>query len=557
VALCAAIGKPDPYAGEVPIAYVTLKPGASASAAELVEHGRAHIAERAAVPREIHILKQMPITAVGKIHKPPLRIDAARRALVGAIGPLGLGAAVAKVEVMPDSKHGMLATIAIAGIPDTGRAGLEVQLKELLAPFVIRAEIVWTSGADQLHCQHTWAVLARATQPYADACRKPNSGRRGGVVECRADVRLQTRNQGRPRVVSALDALTLRGQPSLAMPKTLLRCSLCGQAAQKCTIGSLAVGRRLMSDWRTVVNAYTDMIEALRAGGDVSQPWRRFADAAAASHDNPPYHLRPLLRALQRLDLPQERVRLLEHGYGSGKSLLYLLTFGYRSVYGVDLGTDCAPLNRLLAEIHGMPGPHFFAYDGTRLPFANESFDFVFSQQVLEHVAPQVLEPYFAEEGRVLRSGGIAYHQIPHRLVPYESHTRTWLIHYAPRPVALQLYRLTKCNLAFVRDHLFLRRRGTYATLMRRHIGTCEDISAVRLTQDRIGHDYDGPASVRRALTGLFALPGAGRIFASAARHFMMAELVATKRPATAGGADASRSHAVESAADLTHGDGA
>lgn len=285
-----------------------------------------------------------------------------------------------------------------------------------------------------------------------------------------------------------------------------------------------------MSNWPEMMNAFADFTAASRDGANVSKPWRRFADAAVASRDNPPYHLRPLLRVLQRLKVPPERARVLEHGFGSGKSLLYLLALGYRGIYGVDIGADCEAGNKLLAEMYGISEPRFYSYDGTKLPFADETFDLVFSQQVLEHVAPDLLEHFCAEEGRVLRPDGIAYHQIPHRLVPYESHTRTWFIHYAPRPVSLRLYGLMKCDVSFVRNQLFLRRRGTYAAMFRRHIGLCEDLSAERLMRDHVEGEYDGPAGLRRALSRLFALPLAGRFFAAAAKHFMMAELVATMR---------------------------
>ena len=50
VAMAAAIGSPDAYAGEVPVAYVQLKSGAAVTGLELVEFAAAHIPERAAVP---------------------------------------------------------------------------------------------------------------------------------------------------------------------------------------------------------------------------------------------------------------------------------------------------------------------------------------------------------------------------------------------------------------------------------------------------------------------------------------------------------------------------
>jgi fatty-acyl-CoA synthase len=46
VALAAAVGKPDAYAGEIPVAYVVLKPGAEASADELKDYARDAVTAR-------------------------------------------------------------------------------------------------------------------------------------------------------------------------------------------------------------------------------------------------------------------------------------------------------------------------------------------------------------------------------------------------------------------------------------------------------------------------------------------------------------------------------
>jgi len=77
VALAAAVGKPDSYAGELPIAFVQLGQGQSTSPEELVAFALDNISERPACPKQIFILDALPVTAVGKIHKPSLREKAA------------------------------------------------------------------------------------------------------------------------------------------------------------------------------------------------------------------------------------------------------------------------------------------------------------------------------------------------------------------------------------------------------------------------------------------------------------------------------------------------
>jgi len=73
VALAAAIGSPDAYSGEMPVAYVQLRPGHVCSVEELEQFAQRNISERAAIPKRIEILEALPLTAVGKIFKPALQ----------------------------------------------------------------------------------------------------------------------------------------------------------------------------------------------------------------------------------------------------------------------------------------------------------------------------------------------------------------------------------------------------------------------------------------------------------------------------------------------------
>ena len=75
---CAAVGAPDAYAGELPVVFVTLIPGATASEAELLEFVRSRVDEPPARPKSVTVLKTMPMTLVGKIYKPELRQLAAK-----------------------------------------------------------------------------------------------------------------------------------------------------------------------------------------------------------------------------------------------------------------------------------------------------------------------------------------------------------------------------------------------------------------------------------------------------------------------------------------------
>jgi len=71
VLVAAVVAKPDARWGETPCAFVELKPGASASAAELIAHCKAHLAGFK-VPRAVEFC-ELPKTSTGKIQKFELR----------------------------------------------------------------------------------------------------------------------------------------------------------------------------------------------------------------------------------------------------------------------------------------------------------------------------------------------------------------------------------------------------------------------------------------------------------------------------------------------------
>ncbi|MDP6564455.1 MAG: acyl-CoA synthetase [Alphaproteobacteria bacterium] len=142
VELAAAVGKPDSYAGELPIAYVQLKPGAEADAEELQAFAREHIPERAANPVNLFLLDVMPVTAVGKIFKPALRWDAIQRVFGELLAPLAEEAGIAvEVEVSADDLHGTLASVALSGGEQD--EAVTAKVEGILAPFAVHHEVTW------------------------------------------------------------------------------------------------------------------------------------------------------------------------------------------------------------------------------------------------------------------------------------------------------------------------------------------------------------------------------------------------------------------------------
>lgn len=97
VAIAAAIGQPDAYAGELPVAFVTLKAGATVSGEDLRRYLEPVVSEPAALPKYVAILPDLPVTPVGKIYKPALRLLATKHAIESALTGAGLEAAAFEI----------------------------------------------------------------------------------------------------------------------------------------------------------------------------------------------------------------------------------------------------------------------------------------------------------------------------------------------------------------------------------------------------------------------------------------------------------------------------
>ena len=143
VALAAVVGEPDAYAGELPVAFVQLKPGMPIDADALLAFVRERTPERAAVPVHLYFVDTIALTAVGKVFKPALRWDATQRAVSRMLAGLAPAGAAINVAVGAHAAHGSLITVAISGVTQADREPLTQQVDARLNPLVTRHEIVW------------------------------------------------------------------------------------------------------------------------------------------------------------------------------------------------------------------------------------------------------------------------------------------------------------------------------------------------------------------------------------------------------------------------------
>jgi fatty-acyl-CoA synthase len=129
VTAAAAVGSPDAYAGEVPVAYIVLADPGAFDEAGLLAWAAKTIGEPAARPKRIYAIPAIPLTAVGKQFKPALAADAARHAVAEALDRAGVSAD--EITVTP-GEGGLVVTVAgvghgdvhsaLAGLPLTVRA---------------------------------------------------------------------------------------------------------------------------------------------------------------------------------------------------------------------------------------------------------------------------------------------------------------------------------------------------------------------------------------------------------------------------------------------------
>lgn len=126
-----------------------------------------------------------------------------------------------------------------------------------------------------------------------------------------------------------------------------------------------------------------------------------------------------LAEAVRRLANPAPRV--LDFGCGDGRGVDTLHKIAPAAKYvGVDIEGSPEVTSRLRGDAE------FHSYNGTDLPFADASFDAVYSNQVFEHVRHP--DRVMAEICRVLRPGGFFAGSVSN-LEPYHSYS---IFNYTP-----------------------------------------------------------------------------------------------------------------------------
>ncbi len=159
--------------------------------------------------------------------------------------------------------------------------------------------------------------------------------------------------------------------------------------------------------------------------------------------------LRSIEGQLKRLPATANRrtYRALEIGCGPGR-LVKPLSRHFGEIHGVDVADEMIRLAR--ERLSDIPHAHFHATDGASLPqFADESFDFIYSYAVFQHIpSREVVLEYMREIRRLLKPGGVFHGQFNGVAPPGDADTWSGVsfsaddIHAFTRENGLQLLNL-------------------------------------------------------------------------------------------------------------------
>jgi ubiquinone/menaquinone biosynthesis C-methylase UbiE len=136
-------------------------------------------------------------------------------------------------------------------------------------------------------------------------------------------------------------------------------------------------------------------------------------------------------------------LRVLDYGCGQGR-LVKMLRDQHIDCYGCDVFVNVGkPTREYLLEGSSFGSVIMDMPDG-RIPFPDESFDVIVSNQVIEHV--QDIESTLAELQRVAKPGGTFLSVFPHKGVWREGHCGVAFVHWFPKRSRLRLYYTTACR---------------------------------------------------------------------------------------------------------------
>jgi SAM-dependent methyltransferase len=181
--------------------------------------------------------------------------------------------------------------------------------------------------------------------------------------------------------------------------------------------------------------------------------------------------------------------RVLDFGCGQGEMVAEYGRRGF-AAYGCDPRLEAGTENLRRMD-----------FDDYRIPFADNSFAFVFSDQVMEHVQDHAAA--LREIWRVLQPGGVSLHIFPARWKPLESHVltpfagvwqnRAWLAMWAYAGVRTGPQKGLAVKEIVERNHEYLTTRTNYLTQKELHRVFSQQFGEIiRAERQFLKHSYGG-----------------------------------------------------------------
>ena len=299
--------------------------------------------------------------------------------------------------------------------------------------------------------------------------------------------------------------------------------------------------------WKTLKISYSDLCNNAKNHEPFIDQWNEFSKIAKSMESSPPTGLKAIIESVQIIEknISRDKIKILDHGSGRGVKAMYLAAIGYTNIYGINKERDFEFQNEILKKIFKIDEKRFISTDGKDVPFQDEMFDFIISSQVVEHLRDDEVQLYYSEEGRVLKRGGLAYHEVPHLFIPYESHSRLWFVHLLPfflKPIFYGVFKSIeyKKNLLskgldyakhFSGDAVRLRTPGFHRKMLVKNFGEYEDLTVSRLLQksDFSSYDMNSPLGLRKKLQSIFMIPIIGKIFVMILKNMFMLQTLSKK----------------------------
>ncbi len=286
-----------------------------------------------------------------------------------------------------------------------------------------------------------------------------------------------------------------------------------------------------MNNWLTFKNNIDDLLNQ----SEVNIIKTKWLAIKKKFYGYVPNHLISFFKLLEKYK--NKRINILDHGCGGGLTVFILVLNDYHNVWGIDISNTknfmrrSSKINKILSVLTKSKTKKILSYNGKKIPFNSHFFDLIFSQQVLEHVEEKLLQYYLSEEKRTLKNNGMIFHQIPHRLGPYEGHTKKWCIHWLPKKLHYYLLKKEPQSLDLVKNYLFLRWPWVLKKEFKKYFKDVTNITFYRLRHDVYSSEYSFKERlVRKILVKIFKIPYLGISLSKFLSIFFQLEVIGIKK---------------------------